>query len=189
MATIVFPGKNLETLKIYSRRKSKSLKYGESPPCFLDKILSTYRQAYLWHQYRILALCTISKIDDTQINLLQENLVRSHACGIGETIPDEIVKLMLLLKILSLSKGHSGVQPATVELLIEFYNNEIYPVTLPNKVPLGSSGDLIPLAHLSLPLMGEGEVIYQGQKYSGAEILKKFGWKKIPLQAKEGLPC
>ena len=126
------------------------------------------------------------KIDDTQINLLQENLVRSHACGIGEIVPEEIVKLMLLLKILSLSKGHSGVQLATVELLIEFYNNEIYPVIY-EQGSLGASGDLVPLAHLSLPLMGEGEVIYQGQKYTGEEILKKFGWQKIRLQAKEGL--
>ena len=126
------------------------------------------------------------KIDDTQINLLQENLVRSHACGIGVPAPQEVVKLMLLLKILSLSKGHSGVQLATVELLIEFYNNEIYPVVY-EQGSLGASGDLVPLAHLSLPLMGEGEVIYQGKKYTGDEILKKFGWQKIPLQAKEGL--
>jgi len=126
------------------------------------------------------------KIDDSQINLLQENLVRSHACGIGAAVPQEIVKLMLLLKILSLSKGHSGVQPATVELLIKFYNHEIYPVVY-EQGSLGASGDLVPLAHLSLPLMGEGEVVYKGKKYTGAEILKKFGWNKIHLQAKEGL--
>ncbi len=126
------------------------------------------------------------KIDDQKINLLQENLVRSHACGIGDPVPDEIVKLMLLLKILSLSKGHSGAQLATVSLLIEFYNNEVYPVVF-KQGSLGASGDLVPLAHLSLPLMGEGKVRYKGDIYTGEEILKKFGWKKIHLQAKEGL--
>ena len=126
------------------------------------------------------------KIDDSHINTLQENLVRSHACGIGNPIPDEIVKMMLLLKILSLSKGYSGVQLETVELLINFYNNDIFPIVY-SQGSLGASGDLVPLAHLSLPLMGEGEVIYKNKKYTGDKILKKFGWKKIQLKAKEGL--
>ncbi len=126
------------------------------------------------------------KIDEGQINRLQENLVRSHACGIGEEVPGEIVKLMILLKILSLSKGHSGVQLQTVELLINFYNNDILPVVY-KQGSLGASGDLVPLAHLSLPLMGEGLVRYQGQIYKASEILQKFGWKKIQFQAKEGL--
>ncbi|HFX17890.1 MAG TPA: histidine ammonia-lyase, partial [Flavobacteriales bacterium] len=94
------------------------------------------------------------KIDDDQINLLQENLVKSHACGIGDPVPADIVKLMLLLKILNLSKGHSGVQVQTVELLIHFYNHNIFPVVY-KQGSLGASGDLVPLAHLSLPLMGE----------------------------------
>jgi len=126
------------------------------------------------------------KIDDRQINHLQENLVRSHACGIGKRVPNEIIKLMLLLKVLSLSKGHSGEQLATVELLINFYNNDIYPIVY-RQGSLGASGDLVPLAHLSLPLIGEGEVEFEGKIYSGKKILKKFGWKKIDLQAKEGL--
>jgi len=126
------------------------------------------------------------KIDDNQINLLQENLVRSHACGIGEPVPDEIVKLMLLLKVLSLSKGHSGAQLQTVQLLINFYNQDIFPVVF-QQGSLGASGDLVPLAHLSLPLMGEGEVNFDGKIYSGQEILEKFGWQRINLQAKEGL--
>ncbi len=126
------------------------------------------------------------KIDDKQINLLQENLVRSHACGIGKRVPNEIVKLMLLFKILSLSKGHSGAQLATLELLIALYNNEVYPIVY-RQGSLGASGDLVPLAHLSLPLIGEGEAEFEGKIYSGDEILKKFGWKKISLQAKEGL--
>ena len=126
------------------------------------------------------------KIDDAQINELQENLVKSHACGVGEEVRPEIVKLMLLLKILSLSKGHSGVQLATVQRLIQFYNKDIYPIVY-NQGSLGASGDLVPLAHLSLPLIGEGRVRYKGTVYTGKEILEKFGWKKIPFQAKEGL--
>ncbi len=126
------------------------------------------------------------KIDDSQINRLQENLVISHACGIGDEVPEPIVKLMLLLKILSLSKGHSGVQLKTVELLIRFYNNDILPVVY-EQGSLGASGDLVPLAHLSLPLMGEGKVKYQNEIFSGNEILKKFGWQPVKFQAKEGL--
>jgi len=126
------------------------------------------------------------KIDENQINELQENLVKSHACGVGEELRPEIIKLMMLLKILSLSKGHSGVQVATVQLLIHFYNNDIYPIVY-DQGSLGASGDLVPLAHLSLPLMGEGKVRYKGKIFTGKEILDKFGWKKIHLQAKEGL--
>lgn len=152
---------------------------------FLDRKLQTTERPLYGINTGFGALHNI-KIDDKQINLLQENLVRSHACGIGQSVPEEIVKLMLLLKILSLSKGHSGVQIATIELLVHFYNHNIFPVVY-EQGSLGASGDLVPLAHLSLPLMGEGEVLYQGKKYSGKEILEKFGWNKIHLQAKEGL--
>ncbi len=152
---------------------------------FLDRKLQTTERPLYGINTGFGALHNI-KIDDKQINLLQENLVRSHACGIGQSVPEEIVKLMLLLKILSLSKGHSGVQIATIELLVHFYNHNIFPVVY-EQGSLGASGDLVPLAHLSLPLMGEGEVLHQGKKYSGKEILEKFGWNKIHLQAKEGL--
>ncbi|PID88443.1 MAG: histidine ammonia-lyase [Bacteroidia bacterium] len=126
------------------------------------------------------------KIAGKDLQQLQENLVMSHACGTGEQVPQEIVKLMLLLKIQSLSYGHSGVQPATVERLIDFYNNDIFPVVY-TLGSLGASGDLAPLAHLSLPLIGLGEVEYQGERISGADLLQRFSWKKIKLQSKEGL--
>ena len=126
------------------------------------------------------------KISQENLSQLQENLVKSHACGTGDQVPQEIVKIMLLLKIQSLSYGNSGVQLATTERLIDFYNNEIYPVIY-TQGSLGASGDLAPLAHLSLPLLGEGEVYYQGNKVPAKDILAHFGWEAMVLQSKEGL--
>lgn len=126
------------------------------------------------------------KIKGENLQKLQENLVMSHACGTGEEVPLEIVKLMLLLKIQSVSYGHSGVQLETVNRLIDFYNNNIYPVVY-TQGSLGASGDLSPLAHLSLPLIGMGEAYVNGKKISGEDVLNKYGWKKINLQSKEGL--
>ncbi len=131
------------------------------------------------------SLCNV-KIASEELQQLQENLVMSHACGTGEEVPQEIVKLMLFLKIQSISYGHSGVQLATVERLIALYNNQIYPIVY-TQGSLGASGDLSPLAHLSLPLIGLGEVRIAGERMSGAALLKKFNWQKINLQSKEGL--
>ena len=131
------------------------------------------------------SLCNV-KIATENLSQLQENLVKSHACGTGDEVPQEIVKLMLLLKIQSLSYGHSGVQLATVERLIDFYNNEVYPV-LYTQGSLGASGDLAPLAHLSLPLIAEGEVYFEGQKRTSKSVLDHFNWQPIVLQSKEGL--
>ena len=117
---------------------------------------------------------------------LQHNLVKSHACGMGETVPPVIVKLMLVLKIKGLSLGHSGIHLKTVERLIDFYNADVIPVVY-EQGSLGASGDLAPLAHLSLPLIGEGEVYYEGKIHPAKNILKKFGWKPLVLQSKEGL--
>src|SRR5690606_14743524 len=118
------------------------------------------------------------KISNENLSQLQENLVKSHACGTGEEVPEAIVKIMLLLKIQSLSYGHSGVQLETVERLIDFYNNDILPVIY-NQGSLGASGDLAPLAHLSLPLLGEGEVYMDGFRQPAAKVLDKMGWKPI----------
>ena len=131
------------------------------------------------------SLCNV-KISNENLSQLQENLVKSHACGTGDEVPQEIVKIMLLLKIQSLSYGNSGVQLQTVERLVDFYNNDILPVIY-TQGSLGASGDLAPLAHLSLPLLGEGEVNFEGQKVHSSEILKKFNWNPIVLQSKEGL--
>lgn len=125
-------------------------------------------------------------ISTEDLERLQENLVKSHACGMGPVIPDELVRLMLFLKIQSLSYGYSGVQVETVERLIDFYNNRVYPKVY-EMGSLGASGDLSPLAHLSLPLIGLGRVNLEGKEYDAKVILDRFGWKAIHLKAKEGL--
>ncbi len=126
------------------------------------------------------------KIAGNNLQRLQENLVMSHACGTGEEVAQEIVKMMLLFKIQSLSFGHSGVQLITVNRLIDFYNNAIFPVVY-SQGSLGASGDLSPLAHMSLPLIGLGEVWYKNEKITGEKVLEIFAWDKINLQSKEGL--
>jgi len=131
------------------------------------------------------SLCNVI-IPDNDLEQLQENLVKSHACGMGLEVPQEIVKLMLLLKIQSLSYGKSGVQLQTVERLCDFINFQIYPIIY-QQGSLGASGDLAPLAHLSLPLLGFGKVNYKGKQISAAEVLKENGLTAIKLRSKEGL--
>ena len=120
------------------------------------------------------------------LSQLQHNLVMSHACGAGETVRPEIVKLMLFLKAQSLSYGHSGAQLATVQRLIDMFNEDVLPVVY-QQGSLGASGDLAPLAHLSLPLIGMGEVLYKGKVRESADVWKELGWEPIRLQSKEGL--
>ncbi|CAN5728471.1 histidine ammonia-lyase [soil metagenome] len=126
------------------------------------------------------------QISAEDLEQLQRNLVMSHACGTGPEVPEEIVRLMLLLKIQSLAYGHSGVQVRTVKRLLDFYNREVYPVVY-EQGSLGASGDLAPLAHLALPLLGLGEVRFQGYRLQSADVLSIFSWDPIQLQAKEGL--
>jgi histidine ammonia-lyase len=126
------------------------------------------------------------KISKDKLTQLQENLVMSHACGMGDQVPNSIVKLMLLLKIQSLSYGHSGVQLETVLRLMDFFNYDILPVIY-TQGSLGASGDLAPLAHLALPLIGKGDVFYEGEIKTAAEVLKQFDWHPITLLSKEGL--
>ncbi len=125
-------------------------------------------------------------ISSDQLNKLQANLVKSHACGVGAIVRPEIVRLMLLLKIHALSLGKSGVQVSTVQRLIDFFNEGVVPVVY-EQGSLGASGDLAPLAHLVLPLLGLGDVFYNGEKTSSDVILKKFGWLPVELKSKEGL--
>ena len=131
------------------------------------------------------SLCDV-QVSKEELSTLQSNLVKSHACGIGDEVPQEIVKLMLLLKIQSLSYGHSGIQLCTVERLIEFFNNDIIPVVY-QLGSLGASGDLAPLAHMSLPLLGLGEVYFKGEKMDTQKVYDELKWEPIGLQSKEGL--
>jgi len=125
-------------------------------------------------------------IPKDQLEKLQENLVKSHACGTGPEVPKEIVLLMTYLKIQSLSYGYSGVQLSTVERLIDMFNERVLPRVY-EMGSLGASGDLAPLAHLSLPLIGLGEVNYLGKIYPSEEVLKLLNWRRIHFKAKEGL--
>lgn len=127
-----------------------------------------------------------TKISKDSLGKLQENLVKSHACGMGDEIRPELVKLMLFLKIQGLSYGHSGVQLQTVQRLVDFFNNDILPIVY-ELGSLGASGDLSPLAHLSLPLIGMGEVRIDGEKVDAAILQDKYGWNPIELRSKEGL--
>ena len=131
------------------------------------------------------SLCNTA-ISPDDLGKLQRNLVISHACGTGEEVPSEIVKRMLLLKVLGLAHGHSGVQLDTINRLIFFYNENILPVIY-QQGSLGASGDLAPLAHMSLPLLGEGEVDIKGERISGADLLKRYELEPISLRSKEGL--
>lgn len=131
------------------------------------------------------SLCNVS-VDKDRLAQLQVNLIMSHACGVGSRVPNDIVKIMLFLKAQSLSYGYSGCQVETVERLIDFFNNDIYPVVY-TQGSLGASGDLVPLAHLCLPLLGMGEVEYKGERMSGKALLQKMNWKPIQLASKEGL--
>lgn len=121
------------------------------------------------------------QINKDQAEQLQYNLLKSHACGLGEEVPVDIVKLMLMLKIKSLSYGHSGVSIETVKRLMEMYNNDVFPVIYAQ----GSSSTS--LGHLSSPLIGLGVVYYKGIKQSSSDVLKELSWQPVKLQSKEGL--
>ncbi len=125
-------------------------------------------------------------VSPENLEKLQKNLVMSHACGTGDMVPDDIVRIMLLLKVRSLAYGYSGVQIGTVQRLIDFYNEDVLPVVY-RYGSLGASGDLAPLAHLCLPLLGMGEVRYKGKIYPATDICNKFGWEPLRLKSKEGL--
>ena len=152
---------------------------------YLDKKIKSHPEPIYGINTGFGALCNV-EIPASDIEKLQENLVMSHACGMGDEVPQEIVKLMLLLKIQALSYGKSGVQLVTVERLISFFNNNVLPVVY-QYGSLGASGDLAPLAHLSLPLLGKGEVNYQNKKQNAADVLKTLKLEPIKLQSKEGL--
>lgn len=152
---------------------------------YLEKVISEGDDAIYGINTGFGDLCNVV-IPDEDLGKLQENLLLSHACGLGDEVPDDIVRLMLYLKVRSLSYGHSGVALKTVEQLIAYFNEKAYPVIF-EQGSLGASGDLAPLAHLSLPLLGKGEQRLAGKKYAANTVAEKFNWSAIELGAKEGL--
>jgi len=176
--TILADGARIALSEEAEKRIDKARKY-------LDKKLVSSKTPVYGISTGFGALRNVN-INPKDYSLLQTNLLRSHACGSGGEVPSEIVKLMLLLKVQSLSYGYSGVDVSTVERLIDFYNNDILPVVY-EQGSLGASGDLAPLAHLCLPLIGEGEVYHKGKKKTTAQLYKELKWKPLALKPKEGL--
>ena len=152
---------------------------------YLDDKLNTNNQLIYGINTGFGSLCN-TPISNDKLAVLQRNLVLSHACGLGEEVPIIIVKRMLLLKVLGLSHGSSGVQLLTIERLLYFFNNDIIPVVY-QQGSLGASGDLSPLAHMSLPLIGEGDVYYKGEKRTTSDVLTEINLDPIVLKSKEGL--
>ena len=176
-----------ELLKSHAFLKLSDLAIGKIQECrnYLDKKAENPDTPIYGVTTGFGSLCS-KTISPDELSTLQENLIKSHSCSIGDPIDNTIVKIMLLLKAHALSMGFSGVQVSTVQRILDFYNNDIYPVVY-DRGSLGASGDLAPLANLFLPLIGEGEVIYDGKRMSGSDILNIFGWCPITLKSKEGL--
>lgn len=126
------------------------------------------------------------RIEGSDLEQLQINLLRSHACAVGEPFAEEVVRALLLLRANALLKGYSGVRPAVIEQLLTFLNAGIHPI-VPQQGSLGASGDLAPLAHVALALVGEGEVMYQGRRMPAAQALSQAGIPPLSLKEKEGL--
>ncbi len=152
---------------------------------YLDKAIETSESPIYGINTGFGSLCN-TKIYNSNLEKLQENLVMSHACGVGDEISSELVKLMILLKIKALSYGKSAVSIKTVERLIFYYNNDILPVVY-KQGSLGASGDLAPLAHITLTLIGKGEVYFEGKKLPTSEVLKLKNLPALKLKSKEGL--
>jgi histidine ammonia-lyase len=152
---------------------------------YLDRRMKSQREPIYGITTGFGSLCNVT-IDASELSQLQKNLVMSHACGVGEEVPVEIVKLMLLLKIKSLSYGYSGVRVETVMRLADMFNEGVIPVVY-QQGSLGASGDLAPLANMCLPLLGLGEVWYKGEKRDASEVNAIYGWQPLELASKEGL--
>jgi Histidine ammonia-lyase len=152
---------------------------------YLDNRMKTQKDPIYGITTGFGSLCNVS-IDAQDLSQLQKNLVMSHACSIGEEVPQDIVKLMMAFKVKSLAYGYSGVRVETVQRLVDMFNNKVYPVVY-QQGSLGASGDLAPLANMCLPMLGLGEVNFEGKKHPAAEINKKFGWEPLTLASKEGL--
>lgn len=194
MEFIIDPTKplTLDVLKKFMHHKEASVSLSKASKkaitdCreYLDNKLKNNHQPIYGINTGFGSLCNVI-VPDKDLEQLQENLVKSHACGMGDEVPQDIVRLMLFLKIQSLSYGKSGVQLQTVEKLCELINQKIYPVIY-QQGSLGASGDLAPLAHLCLPILGLGKVNYKGSKLDTSVVFDQKGITAIKLKSKEGL--
>jgi histidine ammonia-lyase len=185
------PGKKISDYKLIAEHKAEIVFYDEAKNrvqrCYdyLSNRIAEKQEALYGINTGFGSLCNVV-INSKDLTQLQENLIRSHACGVGENVSDEIVRIMLIQKANSLSIGNSGVKVETIQRLLDFYKFDILPV-VPSKGSLGASGDLAPLAHLCLPLIGEGFVKYKNEIKPTLEVLKEVGLSPIILDAKEGL--
>ncbi|MDH6308964.1 histidine ammonia-lyase [Dysgonomonas sp. PFB1-18] len=194
MKNVYYVGSGELDFEIIERIINKNLKLELAPEAkeriqkcrdYLDEKIESSKEPMYGITTGFGSLCNIN-ISPDELTRLQENLVKSHACSVGEEIPTVVVKLMMLLKAHALSLGYSGVQVITVQRIIDFFNNDIIPIVC-DRGSLGASGDLAPLANLFLPLIGVGDVYYQGKKREAMSVLDEFGWKPIRLMSKEGL--
>ena len=152
---------------------------------YLDKKIATSKEPLYGITTGFGSLCN-KNISNDELGTLQENLIKSHACSVGEEVRPVIVKLMMLLKAHALSLGHSGVQVVTVQRILDFFNNDVLPIVY-DRGSLWASGDLAPLANMFLPLIGVGDVYYKGKKREAISVLDEFGWEPVKLMSKEGL--
>ncbi|MDH8679112.1 histidine ammonia-lyase [Fusibacter bizertensis] len=151
---------------------------------FVDEIVDSKKVVYgITTGFGKFSDVTISKEETKD---LQRNLIISHSCGIGNPFSEEIVRAIMLLRVNNMAKGHSGVQPATIDTLVQMLNKGVHPI-IPEKGSLGASGDLAPLSHMVLVMIGLGEAIYEGVRMDGAKAMAKAGIPTIELTSKEGL--
>lgn len=194
MKNVYYVGSDKLDFEIIEKIINKNLKLDLAPEAkeriqkcrdYLDEKIKSQKNPLYGITTGFGSLCN-KTISPDELSQLQENLVKSHACSVGEEIPPVVVKLMMLLKAHALSLGYSGVQLITVQRIIDFFNNDIIPIVC-DRGSLGASGDLAPLANLFLPLIGVGDVYYKGKKREAMSVLDEFGWKPIKLMSKEGL--
>jgi histidine ammonia-lyase len=181
LSTIEDVIQNNKTLVLSAESKEKVIKCR----IYLDNKMASGEEVIYGINTGFGSLCN-TVVTKEQLGELQHNLVKSHACGLGDEIPEDLVKIMLFLKIQGLSYGHSGISIETLSLLIELFNNQVYPIVY-SQGSLGASGDLAPLAHISLTLIGLGEVNYKNERRNSIDVLNQLGLKPVQLQSKEGL--
>ena len=194
MNNVYYIGSGDLTFELIERIINENLKLELAPEAkeriqrcrnYLDRKIAVSDEPLYCITPRFGSLCS-KNISTAELGTLQENLIKSHACSVGEEIRPVIIKLMMLLKAHALSLGHSGVQLITVQRIIDFFNNDVMPIVY-DRGSLGASGDLAPLANLFLPLIGVGDVYYKGKKCEAISVLDQFGWEPVRLKSKEGL--